>query len=215
MAELYTDLDKLANDAKDWKCKLLFNQAVFNQGEEGAEDVDIVDLCEFLPHINVRDRKENQDYPPGTNYMFPERFEGLAGKGLLLVELKLAAIQCGYSLAIRNSNSVTNAKSDRAFYISLSCLHGTMYSKNSSHQKSHQETSVGSKKDGASKMSSKTTGASKMSSKTTSSKKKMSSKTTSSKKKTKTKTKDKHQKTYRQAVSLSFQDQIVPPERIC
>jgi hypothetical protein len=26
MAELYAELDNLVNDAKDWKCKLLFNQ---------------------------------------------------------------------------------------------------------------------------------------------------------------------------------------------
>jgi hypothetical protein len=152
MAELYTDLDNLANEGKEWKCKLLFNQAVFNQGEEVAEDVNIVDLCEFLPFISVRDRKEKQDYPPGTNYMFPERFMGLAGKGLLLVELKLAAIQCGYSLAIRSSKVVSMAESDRAFSCTLTCLHGKVYSKNSTHQKS----TVASEKDGASNMSSKT-----------------------------------------------------------
>ncbi len=70
MAGLYTDLDNLTNDAKDWKCQLLFNQAAFNQGDEDAVDVDIVDLCEFLPYISLRGRKENKDYPPGTNYMF-------------------------------------------------------------------------------------------------------------------------------------------------
>jgi hypothetical protein len=156
MAKLYADLDNLTNDAKDWKCKLLFNQAVFNQGEDGAEDVDIVDLCEFLPYIGVRDRKENKDYPPGTNYMFPERFKGLAGKGLLVVELKLAAIQCGYSLAMRTSKVETNAKSDRAFHCSLNCLHGKIYRKNSFHQKSHRKTIVASEKDCASKTSSKT-----------------------------------------------------------
>ena len=69
MAELYTDLGILANDAKDWKCQLLFNQAAFNQGDEDAVDVDIVDLCEFLPYISLRGRKENKDYPPGTNYI--------------------------------------------------------------------------------------------------------------------------------------------------
>ena len=53
MAELYTDLGILANDAKDWKCQLLFNQAAFNQGDEDAVDVDIVDLCEFLPYISL------------------------------------------------------------------------------------------------------------------------------------------------------------------
>jgi hypothetical protein len=135
MAELYAELDNLVNDAKDWKCKLLFNQE-----EEGAKGVDIVDLCEFLPSISVRGRKENKDYPPGTNYMFPERFKGLAGKELLLVELKLAAIQCGYSLSIRNSKAETNAKSDRAFHCSLSCLHGKIYRENSSHQKNKTKT---------------------------------------------------------------------------
>jgi hypothetical protein len=137
MAELNTDLDKLANDAKDWKCKLLFNQAVLKQGEEGAEDVDIVDLCEFLPYISVMDRRKIQNFPPGTppgtNYMFPERFKGLAGRGLLVVELKLAAIKCGYSLAIRNSKVEKNANSDRAFYCSLNCLHGKMCCTNSYH----------------------------------------------------------------------------------
>jgi hypothetical protein len=153
MADLYTGLDNLANDAKEWKCKLLFNQTVFNQGDEGAEDVDIVDLCEFLPFINLRGRKENKDYPPGTNYMFPERFKGLGGKGLLLVELKLAAIQCGYSLAIRSSKVETNDKSDRAFSCCLTCIHGKIYSKNSSNQKSHQKTTVASERDGASEKS--------------------------------------------------------------
>jgi hypothetical protein len=141
MAQMYSDLDNLANDAKQWKCKLLFNQAVFIQGEEGAEDVDILDLCEVLPHISVRGRKENKDYPRGTNYMFPERFKGLAGKELLLVELKLAAIQCGYSLAIRQSIGETNANSDRAFSCSLNCLHGKIYRPNNFHQK----ITVGSK----------------------------------------------------------------------
>jgi hypothetical protein len=132
----------------NWKCKLLFNQAVINEGEEGAVDLDIVDLCEFLPFISVKDRKEKKDYPPGTNYMFPERFNGLAGKLLLMVELKLAAIQCGYSLAVRNSRVETNAKSDRAFYCCLTCLHGKMYC-----PLSHQKATVASDKDGVSKSS--------------------------------------------------------------
>jgi hypothetical protein len=83
--------------------------------------------------------------------MFPERFKGLAGKGLLMVELKLAAIQCGYSLAIRSSKVETNAKSDRAFHCCLNCLHGKIYSTN----RFHRKTSVASEKDGASKTSSK------------------------------------------------------------
>jgi hypothetical protein len=124
MADLYSGLDDLAKDPKDWKCKLLFNQA-----EDGVEFVDIVDLCESLPHISVRDRKANKDYSPGTNYMFPERFKGLAAKGVLLVELKLAAIQCGCSLTIRNSGAKTGPSSDREFQCCLNCLHGTIYKK--------------------------------------------------------------------------------------
>jgi hypothetical protein len=155
MAELYTDLDNLANDAKDWKCKLLFNQAVFDQGEGDAEDVDIVDLCEFLPFISVRDRKENQDYPQEQTTCSQKGSRDWLEK-ILMVELKLAAIQCGYSLAIRTSKVETNEKSDRAFHCSLNCLHVKINSTNSSHQKSHQKTTVSSEKDGASKMSSKT-----------------------------------------------------------
>jgi hypothetical protein len=121
MADLYSGLDDLAKTAKDWKCKLLFNEQ-----DDIVEDLDRVDLCNFLPYMSIRARKTNMDYPPGTNYMFPERFKGIASKGLLMVELKLAGIQCGYSLAIRSSTSTkayTVEGTQREFQCTLKCLH--------------------------------------------------------------------------------------------
>jgi hypothetical protein len=143
MTDLYRGLDDLAKNAKDWKCKLLFNQTADFVEARGVEGLDTVDLCDFLPNISLRNRKTNKDYPPGTNYMFPERFKGMASKELLMVELKLAGIRCGYSLVIRTSKMLApDCESPREFQCTLNCLHGTIYKKN----KSRQQPSIASEK---------------------------------------------------------------------
>jgi hypothetical protein len=62
--------------------------------------------------------------------MFQEKFKGLTAKGLLIVELKLAAIRSGYSLAVLHSSSARSPTSEREFSCALKCVHGTIYRKN-------------------------------------------------------------------------------------
>jgi hypothetical protein len=97
---LYNTLESLAIEAKTWECKLLFNEAVDRDAPP-----EIVDLCDFLSPITKRNRTSNFDYPNRTNYMFPERFKGLASKTQLEMELRLAAIKGGFTLDLRTSQT--------------------------------------------------------------------------------------------------------------
>ena len=127
MADLIAGLNTLSDQAKDWKCKLIFHQAAPNE-----ENADSVDLCQFLPFIPSKKRTTNKNYPPRTNYMFPPRFHGLGAKHELLVELKVAAILSGFTLVIRTSRGqetiLKNCQSsDREFECLLCCDRGIPY----------------------------------------------------------------------------------------
>jgi hypothetical protein len=107
MNTLYNDLQKLAVDAKDWTCSLLFYEGesplasdlpVDSGLQEEVVVVEPVDLCQFLAPPNRK-----QGYPHRTNYMFPERFKGIESRMPLQVELKMAAINCGHHLIVRTS----------------------------------------------------------------------------------------------------------------
>jgi hypothetical protein len=126
---LYNTLESLAIEAKTWECKLLFNEAVDRDAPP-----EIVDLCDFLSPITKRKRTSNLDYPNRTNYMFPERFKGLASKTQLEMELRLAAIKGGFTLELRTSQTadaiVKNCPkggSDRAYSFKLHCSRATIY----------------------------------------------------------------------------------------
>ena len=101
-----------------WKCQLMFNEST-------AEDIEVhsVNLCDFL--VPLLPAKREKRYPNGTNYMFPERFNGRSSASLLSVELKLAGVKSGLSIVIRSSKSWKNTQ--RAHTITFKCDHGRSY----------------------------------------------------------------------------------------
>jgi hypothetical protein len=133
MINLYDDLLKLAGDAKEWSCSLLFNEEDPSKASAATVDSEVddmvvveeVDLCHFIAPMPATMLKPG--FPKKTNYMFPERFKGMASRMALQVELKLAAIKCGHQLIVRTCGPVTNGVGDREFNLKLVCGCGTTY----------------------------------------------------------------------------------------
>jgi hypothetical protein len=121
----FETLDALAEEAKHWRCKLIFNQANISETEKDEDfDADPVDLCAFLqpPLQNQR----NFDLPSKTNYMFPERFKGKEAIPLLKAELKVAAIKCGHNLTVRSSHISIKGETERECVITFCCDHARL-----------------------------------------------------------------------------------------
>ena len=84
----YNQLDQLKSMSQQWKCKLLFNE-----NPASSKTPKFVDL------MNYDGFKEDRDY------VFPQRFHGIASHNQIIVELQLAAIQAGFNLKKRTSKS--------------------------------------------------------------------------------------------------------------
>jgi hypothetical protein len=82
------------------------------------DEPQIVDLCKYL----LPPAQNNPNFPAGSNYMFPCRFEGENSKILLVTELKIAAIKCGFSLIITTSRKKPSSiTSERGMQVRLGC----------------------------------------------------------------------------------------------
>jgi hypothetical protein len=97
----------LQEDYSRWHCNLYFND-IQTDGTRLCYD-----LCQSLEY----------SYP----FEFPDRFRGPSAKDLLVLELKLGALCCGYSLNIRSSNHTLRKGSQQQIRITLSCEQGTMH----------------------------------------------------------------------------------------
>ena len=69
--------------SKEWDCKILFNES-----PASSKVTKVVDLLQCVIETN-------------DDYMFPSRFNGLKAKKQLIVELKLACIQAGFTPVVR------------------------------------------------------------------------------------------------------------------
>jgi hypothetical protein len=63
--------------------------------------------------------------------MFPERFTGLACLDLLRVEMRLAAIRCGYNIVVRHSTYIKIPGSQRLYELRFGCQRGALYTNKS------------------------------------------------------------------------------------
>ena len=125
MGDLYEKLKQLTASQEHWRCHLYFNQS------KPDDEPDVIDLCDYLVAISVRNRVQNKDYPPLTNYMFPEQFTGLACLDLLRVEMRLAAIRCGYNIVVRHSTYIKIPGSQRLYELRFGCQRGALYTNKS------------------------------------------------------------------------------------
>ncbi|KAG7344906.1 hypothetical protein IV203_032437 [Nitzschia inconspicua] len=114
-SRLYSDLQKLHHDSLNWQCNLFFDDEI---NEQTGKPTMKHDLCEVLAE--------------GWPFKFPAKYRGLASQTQLIVDLKLAAIQCGFCLFTRSSDGTTDGevpetKSMRQVHVSLYCEQGQLH----------------------------------------------------------------------------------------
>ena len=98
---------------QNWDCELLFNEA---------------EADSKLPHIvNIMDT-----LTIGKPYLLPERFYGVESKTQVKIELKLAAMQAGFTLSPRTSKKSSKLMDDNgqfSGYLRLECTKRTVHKK--------------------------------------------------------------------------------------
>ena len=99
---------------QNWECELLFNEA---------------DPNSKLPQIvNIMDTLKL-----GNPYILPERFHGVQSKKQVKIELKLAALQAGFTLSPRTTKKTSKLMEGNgqfSSYLRLECTKRTVYKKN-------------------------------------------------------------------------------------
>jgi hypothetical protein len=120
-ASLFNQVQDIVAAAKKWTCQILFEEANFSTSKNDGNDSTIVDL------VALQDAKLPPiiGYPPRTRYMFPERFIGIESRKALIVEIKIAAIKCGFNLVVRNSKP--GRSNDIALVVRLACERMMVY----------------------------------------------------------------------------------------
>jgi hypothetical protein len=108
---LQPQLLALEEESCSWKCNLFFNEV-----DEGDGTRMVHDLVECLSN--------------GWEYKFPPKYCGLAARDSLVVELKLAALCCGFCLFTRSASAKTDLsslKSNRQAHVYLVCEQGQLH----------------------------------------------------------------------------------------
>lgn len=115
ISQIHQEIEKTSKNLREWKCQLNFNQAPTD-----SDEPEIVDLCKYL----LPPPSQDPSFPTGSNYVFPSHYTGEELRNRLVAELKIAAIQCGYSLIISTSKSRPTTKdSQRGYQIRMACKH--------------------------------------------------------------------------------------------
>ncbi|KAG7367423.1 hypothetical protein IV203_030094 [Nitzschia inconspicua] len=118
-SRLYSDLQNLHHESLNWQCNLFFDDEI---NEQTGKPTMKHDLCEVLA----------REWP----FKFPAKYRGLASRTQLVVDLKIAAIQCGFCLFTRNSSANPidgevqvhpKTNSMRQAHVSLYCEQGQLH----------------------------------------------------------------------------------------